>query len=483
MRDPLPYHGDAIEYVRTHRQAFAGMDKRLGKTYIAYRWAMFHTTETMKVLVIAPRSAIIGWVDQLEEDGELVWDLSNPHNLKQWIKAEGRLPGRFFVIHPQGLFSPGKGGDPEPKLVAVYPWNAVILDEVVVIKNPKSQVNKIVHACLGHIELRCGLSGEYAPEGPQDVFEPMRWIFGSFMGHTNFWKWRNEFFNEFVHDWLPKKDTAATIKHTVMQRGYVLSRQAAGVGETFTQERRYCELPAKIKRFYDHAEVYYEVPASIVEAVDQSELEGRGLMDPMPETRSIRFTSYAPVVRNWLCQIAGGYPKEFKDLWSDHKLALLWEIVQERGREPLVVSFRHNAEIDAAQALLEKKGVSSVVLRGRLGTEELRRRAKLFQNGQAQIALLQMKVHFGLDLSRADTMIRYSLADAYNDLSQNRDRIIHPLKKRPYLYIDLVTKDTVDEDLALAAMTKPVEARFYMQKIVQNFNLRRQRKEREDARK
>jgi hypothetical protein len=474
MRSPLPHQVPILEYARTHPKAALFVDKRLGKTYCACRWAEYHNAR--RCLVLAPTSAIPGWLDELETDGDLGWDLSIPQNFREWEKYGGDVTGRFFIVNPQALFRAKRldGGDlPTPKSVALYPWDAVIYDETVTIKNPSSQINKIAHACLGKIPLRCGLSGEFAPEGPTDVFEQMRWIFGDFMGHVNFWEWRKEFFQELGYDWYPKKGVLSDIKNYIMQKAFVLTRQAAGLKDVSMQERRYCDLPPKTRKAYDHAEIYFEVPAAETWAEPGEQCEG------VVHGRNIRFTSYVPVVRNWLCQMAGGYPKEFPDLHSDHKLRLLWEVLRERPKDQAVVSFRHNAEIDAADAFLRAKGVTTVVLRGAMTVPDRRQRCHDFRDGKYQYALKQAKVHFGMDLSSADWMVRYSLPDAYNDISQDRDRIVNPNKKRSLLYTDLVVKDTVDVDLTTAAPIKTVDARFFMTKLVQSFSERVTRKRKE----
>lgn len=469
MRDPLPHQPPMLRYMESHRAAAGLMvDKRLGKTYCGSYWARYH--DAKKTLVVAPISAIPGWLDETEKDREdLAWDLTNPHNLKEWVKFNGDLPGRFFITNPQGIFTAGRGADPSPREVLGFPWDAVIWDETVTLKNPQSQINKIAKDYLSYVPMRCGLSGEYAPEGPLDVFEQMVWIFGSFMGHQNFWEWRNEFFDQLLYEFFPKKGKLNEIKHTVTERAFVLSRKDAGIKDHAFYEPRYCTLPATIRAAYDQAERLFAVPASVQGASD-----GAGSLDPRP----IRFTSYSPVVRNWLCQLTGGRPKAFPDLHSDHKMNLLWETIREYGNKQLVVSFRHNAEMDAAHTMLSQKGVKAEKVWGDLDASQRRQMSHDFDAKKFQVQLKQAKVHFGMDLSAADIMIRYSLPEAFNDISQDRDRIVSPLKQRPLTYIDLVTRDSVDEDLMAAAnIEKHSTARFFMDKLNISFWKRTGRKE------
>jgi len=481
MRDPLPWHPEPLKYLRHARKAFLGIDKRLGKSYLASMWTHYH--QFPRVLIAAPMSAIPDWLRGLEDgDGEIAWDMTQHRNFQEWLEWGDKLPGRFFIINHHGLFLPkgrrikchvcggkdiacktcyGAGTVTRsyimPNVLAVYDWPAVIWDETTLIRNPQSQMNNVAHTCLGSIPCRCGLSGEYVPETPLDVFEQLRWVFGTFMGHSNFWKWRNEYFEPLGYGWEPKVGVREQIRNAVKQCGFLMRKQDVGlVNETF-YEPRYCDLPQKAKRIYDHAEAWMEIPGA----------DGHDTL----------YTKYAVAVRTWLCRLAGGYMPERPDLQSDHKLKLLWEVIQEHPHEPLVVSFRHNAELEAAEAFLARKGETTMVLRGAQDTQVRRDNQDRFRDGRARICLKQAKVHFGADLAAADTMIRYSLPDRYEDVSQDRDRIWNPsVKRRPLLYIDLITRDTVDEDLVLASKLKGINARYFMTKVDELFTLRSQLK-------
>lgn len=464
MRPLLPHQDRMMEYAVKH--AYAGLlcDKRIGKTTVAYRWALAHGARY--VLVVAPKSAIPGWIDEIEADGGLAWDMTNRHNMETWLAEGGRLPG-VIVINPQGLFRAGRGEQPKPYPIAMYEWDAVIWDEIVNIKHPatdggrKGQINAVAHACLGDVPLRCGLSGEYAPEGALDVFEPMRWIFGSFMGHTNFWKWRFEHFEQVGYEFFPKKGVLGEIKRIVGERAFVLSRKDAGMGESKTFAKSVCDLPKPLRKAYDHAETYFEVPAAL--AADDP--AGRWRSGVAASGRGIRYTNYVPVVRSWLLQIAGGRPKGLEDLHSDHKMVVLMELLQgEHERDPVVVSFRFNDEMHAAHDLLQKKGIPSAKIWGDLTVDKRRAVGQAFRDGKVRVILKQAAVHYGMDLSTADTMIRFSLPEAYNDISQDADRIIHPQKKRPLLYRDLICRNTVDEDVFQAGGDKHLVARFFMER-------------------
>ena len=75
----------------------------------------------------------------------------------------------------------------------------------------------------------------------------------------------------------------------------------------------------------------------------------------------------------------------------------------------------------------------------------------------------------GVDLSVADTAIRYSLTWSPRQMLQSEDRIIHPSKKTPVLYIDLITKNTVDEDIYHAHQERNLKESLFQNIVYKKF--------------
>lgn len=507
LRKPQTWQVPAVQYVTDteHDRDCVGlyMEKRLGKCFVITRWVF--SLGVKRILIVAPLSAIPDWINELEADGQRVTDCTHPGDCASFVNLFPPIKRHFAIVNSQGLFSPkgakveckecggkgweqaggpefanlyqekclhcdGKGkvqrGESEAYPIAMLDYDCVIWDESVTLKNPQSQVTKIAHACFGDVKHKAVLSGEYAPEGPEDIFEPMVWCFGEFMGFTKFWPWRDEFFIQHGYSWYPKVGSMKRIKAAVMERCYVLSRKDAGIGEIKTFDRRYCELDRKFREIYDDCEKHYQLP---VDAVPEPK---RSLGDHTVATLGtgvaamVRFTKYAPVLHGWLTQLSGGYPKGFPKIQGSHKMDLLLDLITgEYKKEPLVVSFAFNAELHAAAERLAKTKTSLVAVWGSMpGGRKARRAAvKAFQDGDVRVILKQAKIHYGMNLSRASTMIRYSLPFAYNDISQDMDRIVNPSTKHgvPLAYVDLIAKDTIDEDNRIDASDKRITARMY----------------------
>jgi SNF2 family DNA or RNA helicase len=78
----------------------------------------------------------------------------------------------------------------------------------------------------------------------------------------------------------------------------------------------------------------------------------------------------------------------------------------------------------------------------------------------------------GLDFSAASTAIYYSNSLNPEDRLQSEDRIVHPAKREPLLYIDLLTRGSVDEDIHLALQDKGAESKFFLSRVLRNFKER-----------
>ena len=78
----------------------------------------------------------------------------------------------------------------------------------------------------------------------------------------------------------------------------------------------------------------------------------------------------------------------------------------------------------------------------------------------------------GINLSAADTAIYFSNSWALQDRLQSEDRILSP-ENNTLLYIDLITKNTIDEDIMLALQDKRDGQNIdFFRKIYTNFSRR-----------
>jgi hypothetical protein len=477
LRPRLPWQPACSEWLSTRKLAACFLDKRLGKCTEAIEWAI--RTEVVKLqggfsnLIVAPPSAIGDWLVELEADSQQYSLLygTREERLEEMARGLGSYyenGRRFFVTNPQGLFLP-KGKTrrhAEPTEIATYDWDSVIWDECTyALWNPQSQTNEIAFDYLARAPRKLILSGEPCPEGPHQIFEPMRWVYGAFMGHTNFWDWQRENFKKVGFEWYPLPGRLSAIKESYGAKSYYLSRKAAGLdSQKPTFERVWVDLPQKVRAAYDHCERFMDVPYGGDEPVRIGGGE----------------TKFSVVSKNWLSQMAGGYPKDFPALHSQHKVKAVHELVSGRFKgDSVVVTWRYNAEVKACFDYLREHGIGScAVVWGATSLPDRKRLQARFNNGSLRVLVMQVKCAMhGLNLAmNCNTMVRGSLPDRWEEISQPMDRIFHPAIPGVRAYVDIVARDTVDEDRLNAAGDKQVNSRFFMTNFAKNFQLRKERK-------
>ena len=149
--------------------------------------------------------------------------------------------------------------------------------------------------------------------------------------------------------------------------------------------------------------------------------------------------------------------------------------------EKVVVWCRYLRDIDEIYKALNDKGIRfPAKITGATTTDKLQRTLAGFKRTESgypppyDTLICQIrKGSMGMDFSAADTQIFFSRSWSALENEQAVDRLIHPLKKekpgfQSLLTIDLVTRDTIDEDLIKALMDKKAESqviKLFMERL------------------
>ncbi len=421
-RKLYPHQIDAYQYARRVRNPALLMEMRLGKTLVAIR-TMLYTQPLdrkagLRVLVVAPYSALPGWENELRLEGQtfVCW-LSGPRNkrletLEAWQHNWYLLNKEGFLVVPE---------------IADKMWDAVIVDESF-IRNPRAKVTKFFMREFRYVPKRWLLSGTPNPESDLELAPQFIYLNGNFCGFRSPWQFRAQLFRQIGFDWVPTPEAARRIEAELASKAFVLRRRdVPGFGEKKIKETRYLELPPKLKRVYDEAERSFVLKYQDVE----------------------KKTKWAMVKWNWLRQLSCGFI-DHKLVWKG-KLQELQALLQgELRKERAVIWCSYNQDVAAISKTLGFPGITGktpVPRRGRI--------IKEFNAGKYRALVLQIRVaSFGVDLSSVDTAIYYSETPSAILAQQAEDRLLSASKKGPYLYVYLTTRDTVDEDLRMLMVTK-----------------------------
>lgn len=451
MREPMSHQIKALEWAANRTRCPFFMEMRLGKTLVAIRWmqSCLAAIKQPKVLVLGPLSVLSGWEDELREEGITPTWLRGPSADKRIdLAVTGDASQVWHLLNYEGLRATPELGQ--------LPWDGVILDESTAIRNPQAQTSALVLSSFANTKYRAILSGLPAPEGPLDYFQQMRFLFGEFMGCKNWWSFRHKWYKPgfTTWDWIPKPGAILSIRNAVWSNAFVLTRTEAGIGSRKVREKRMVELPARARKIYDRIETEWAVS---------------------PDCQ----TQWRVVVQTWLAQVTGGYSPENQLLHDAKFRELELLLTGELKEEPVVVWFRYNRELFGVESRLQEAGISCITYTGALSVDKGERAEamRLFRTGKVRVLLAQVKcARFGLDCSAASTAIYYSNTYSLEDRRQSEDRMVHPKKRDPLLYIDLLAWDTVDEDVYAALLDKNVTAQIFMHKVIENTMARLERK-------
>lgn len=424
---------EALAYALTRDAIGLFLDMRLGKTPVCIRWA--RKRRFKRVLLIAPLDVLPGmqWEAELRQEG--VWPVCIWPNEKRdlWLEAAATSSMGWYGINYEAVRN-----NPD---ILDWHWDLIVLDESTRIRNPKAQITKIILASTDHIRHRAILSGLPNPESSLDLFCQMKFLHGEFLGYDNYWHFRQAKFNNVFYDWVPRKGVREQIKQSVHSTCFIRSRKQTGLGNKRVFERRYVVMNA-------------------VQKTMQTSLN-RDFMAGTKETK------WAPVQQTWMARLAGGFDPDLT-LVADGKYSLLSRIVtEERPREQIVVWFRFTKEIQEAARRLRKKNVKIAVITGATKKRIRPQIQRDFHAGKFRVLLMQVKIgQYGLNLSCANTAIYFSNVWDAEVRLQSMERIEHMAKHMPLLFIDLITRSSVDEAVLDALQEKKQDSRSILRQVM-----------------
>jgi len=425
MKTLRPYQQRVLNWAEANSKIALFLEMRLGKTLIAIRWANQLTDK--KKLVIAPLYVLSAWEKELAEEKEeyhfitTTTTLPNTERQVQWYLVNYEKVRR----NPKILWKD---------------FRVIILDESTRIKNPKSQIVKVLDKNSRHIPYRAVLSGCPAPEGPLDYYQQFHFLSGEFLGCKNYWNFAAKWFRSGLTQWelLPSKTFKKALPLELEQKAFTLTRKQVKLGPEKIKEKYDVTLPKQIQEIYKEALIAYRL--------------------------GTKSTEQKIVLMQMLSILTGGFHKEYP---HDAKTSLLTSILKtELKDEQVVIWCAFNAEVEGITVLLRKYFKNAAFVTGEVSLKQRKLLVEQFQKGEFKYLVAQIKcAKFGLDLSAADTAIYYSNQYAMEDRLQSEDRILSTEKKEPLLYVDLVARNTVDEHVINLLEKKRLSVEALMEEL------------------
>lgn len=448
MREPYPYQKAILNKIYPQDRVALFVDMRLGKTLTILRWLKHKNPKT--TLVVTPLSIIDTWKKELEMENVPVFEFRTFR--KEVIPFLQAFSGVVLTNYESLLYS---------ELATKVNWDCVILDESQKIRRSSAKISSLCSDVFKDVKYRAILTGTPAPESPIDYFNQFKFLHGEMCGQDNLWDFRYRNFVLYGTKFVPTPGGINNIKGELINKAIIVSRRNPAVQEIFKNEKIYQQ---RFVQFDKEAQtIYNKMESEWMIGVDEEQLSAK----------------FAIVVQNYLHQMAGGYLKKLESFVCQHKLNELETIVNdELSHDDKVVIFaKHRKEIESICETLK----GAIPIYGEVPPESRAQRIKFWteqklKDGKLRDRFLVCQIataSMGINLSAADTAIYYSNSWALQDRLQSEDRILSK-ENSTLLYIDLLTKNSIDEDIANALeMKRQGQNIDFFKQIWQNFSKRK----------
>lgn len=477
LRKPFPYQDLCLKAIKNTPRLPLFWEMRLGKTLVAIRWLKNHPYEPKRILVVCPKSVLVSWKKELTLENENFIVIDSSFGETQCSMLE-HLDG-YFLVNYEYLTT-------KKSTLHLQSWDAIVLDESTKIRYPDTKITKLLtetergttlhtnfplnsavrkSPIKGKHQLRAVLSGSPAPEGYLDYFGQFKFLFGK-MGH---WKTYAAMRSQgFFPSWdgkglQPYSRTKEAIAAYLAKYAYQLKRANVDMDLPNIYQQRLVQLSPSAQKYYTEFEQNWYIEF-ITEQIEKEFMQDVN----KPKTMAQLEAQFAIVAQNYLHQMACGFPKRVPEFMEYHKVNEIKNIRKEELDKYTKVVIWCNYTKDIKVLLKELPHSDS--LTGEDSTWAVERKLKRFNEGGTVNLICQMKkASMGMDLSAADTQIFFSKGWSALNQQQAYDRLVHPMKKdKPgftgLLTIDLITENTVDQDL-----TNALDAKLDTANVMQEF--------------
>lgn len=439
MRSLYPHQEGMVRYLKENKNAALYAEMRLGKCITTIRALK---DEPGRKLIICPKTVIPVWCEELLREGVInhTWLSSDwRHNLITFTQLGGQLP-EWVVVNYEGVQRLGE------KMMKWF--NTVIIDESTAIKSPTTKITKYCLQHLAHCKRKILLSGNPAPNTPLEYFPQMQFLYGKWMNCENYWQFRHRYFASDLMgwQWWARSSSKDVIRVELQKSAYLLSRKDVGLESIKVYEKRYVEMPKALAKEYKRMEKEF-----VVNLPNGKQLE----------------TQYILAKLSYLQQLASGHCSKQK--FSDFKIKELISLLMgELKNEAVVVWCQFRWEIDEIAKALHDRKIMALKITGDTKLEFRKEYQAKFNAGKFNVLIMQVQTgKFGINLARSSTAIYFSNSLVPENRDQSEARIDLVTKKEPLLYLDLVTKNTVDETILKNLQKKKKNSRYFMESVVQ----------------
>jgi len=408
-----------------------------GKTKIALDCATIRMSNHLiqKVLIVCPKTGVGVWEEEIEKHTKMYYtSLIGTKAERQFKLSEFLSLGLFAIINYEGLLVL----EEELKKCVDEKW-MLILDESTWIKNPKksqSQRTAIAIDLAKKSKYRMILSGAPILNNIMDIFS--QWFIvdvGEAFGFS-WYKFRNDFFipSYMNFNWTPKKELYMYVEE-------VLEKASIRI-----LKKNCLDLPEKIyeKRFIEMDERQGEVYESMVENMLVF-FEGKTIS---VDVVIAQMTKLHQIANGFMYQEDGSATRI-----SNKKYNALMEILEENPKSNTIIWTHFKEDMNFLYNKLCEKYYNVRRMDSKNATEIV----KEYQNCMdKQIVLISnpKSCGYAITLTNTDIVIYYSNSFDAGERYQSEDRCHRIGLKHSVVYLDLITKNTIEEKIINVLLQK-----------------------------
>ena len=456
--EPYEHQKDALKKC-WNKEAFAIFaEMGTGKTKIALDNAciLYNKGKIDRLLVVAPKGTYMNWVDQeipthvpdYIEKNVLAWKPNITDKYEQQLKDirdSNDYKFKIFVMNVESLST--KKGIYYAKLFLTGK-SMMIVDESTTIKNPKAKRTKSILSLSREAKYRRILTGSPVTQSPMDLWAQMDFLDPEILGQQSFYAFRTRYAviitanaagGTHKYQKIVKFKNLAQLGQLVSPHSYrILKKDCLDLPEkTFT--RREIDLTDEQKKAY-----------SEMKANAMTILKGESLTAVNVLTQLMR-----------LHQITCGHMKtdggDTLNLKNNRLDELMQILAETSGKAIIWANYIHDI-LNIEAAIKKEYGPTSYcTYYGATKAEDRQRCIYDFQNKMNDCRFFIGNTQtggYGITLTAASTVIYYSNNYDLEKRIQSEDRAHRIGQKNPVLYIDLVSKGTVDEKIIKSLRNK-----------------------------
>lgn len=328
-----------------------------------------------------------------------------------------------------------------------------VLDESSRLKNNKSVTTKTLLDLAGDFKYRLVASGTPMPNSELELWGQIRFIQPDVLP-TSFYAFRNTYFHlerwgqvmhltgqylsrDQMREYLSsgwKYVISAANRRRLMEEinpfaNWVKKEEALDLPEKIDEVRE-IELNAKEWKAYE------EMRDFLITEIEGEEITAQVALAKLMKLR----------------QATAGFfyseTGEVVEIGQSTKLKELEEVIEELGNQPVIIWVQFHHEVRSIEKLLAAKYGADQVVTLYADTKDKEDSINRFKSSQVRYLIAHPKsAGHGLTFINCSAMVFYSLDYSYEAHTQARDRVHRIGQKKSCLYIYLIARDTIDEEL------------------------------------